>query len=253
MAQRPQASYIGMMTDASRPSPRGKRTLVRIALAVIAAIVLTGLLALALAHTGALADEGNQMRLVHLVLIFVLVASGLAVRSMAQLGQAMKHAGVWLLIFAALVLAHGFQGEAKALWERLIASLDPAGGRATDTGVAFQPTHGGHFIIDADVDGTTVRFLVDTGASRVVLSPRDAERLGFDLDTLAFTQVFNTANGTVHGAPVRLGRIAVGPIAVDDVRASVNGADMDTSLLGLTFLNRTGGYAVENGVLTLKP
>ena len=98
-----------------------------------------------------------------------------------------------------------------------------------------------------------IRFLVDTGASEVVLSPRDAERLGFDLKSLNFNRIYQTANGTVTGAPVRLEEIRIGPIVVSDVRASVNGAEMKRSLLGMSFLGRLGGYRVNGDVLTLSP
>ena len=97
-----------------------------------------------------------------------------------------------------------------------------------------------------------IRFLVDTGASDVVLSPSDARKLGFDPDHLKFTRPYNTANGVVWGASVTLNRVAIGPVALDGVAASVNGAAMGQSLLGMSFLGRLSGYAVENGRMTLR-
>ena len=87
----------------------------------------------------------------------------------------------------------------------------------------------------------------------MVLSPRDAERLGFDLNKLSFNRFYRTANGTVTGASVRLHEIRIGSLSVADVRASVNGAEMKRSLLGVSFLSRLGGYQVNDGVLTLRP
>jgi len=131
--------------------------------------------------------------------------------------------------------------------------------------VVIRAGNHGHFVAEVTVDGTdvrflvdtgasdVVRFLVDTGASDVVLSPADAERLGFDPARLRFSKFYRTANGTVRGAPVRLSEMKIGPIRVTDVRASVNEADMNRSLLGMSFLNRLSGYAVEGGRLILKP
>ena len=119
--------------------------------------------------------------------------------------------------------------------------------------VVIRAGNHGHFVAEVTVDGTDVRFLVDTGASDVVLSPADAERLGFDPARLRFSKFYRTANGTVRGAPVRLSEMKIGPIRVTDVRASVNEADMNRSLLGMSFLNRLSGYAVEGGRLILKP
>ncbi len=103
------------------------------------------------------------------------------------------------------------------------------------------------------MDGVRIVFLVDTGASEVVLAPDDAARMGFDPGRLDYTDIVNTANGTRRSAPVRLGAIAIGPIQVHDVRAGVNEAAMGQSLLGLSFLGRLSGYAVEGDRLTLRP
>ena len=118
--------------------------------------------------------------------------------------------------------------------------------------VVFRQRRGGHFVIDAEVNGVPVRFLVDTGASDVTLTPHDAGRLGFDLQQLRFNRTYRTANGTVQGASVRLGSVAIGPISLQNVRASVNAADMDLSLLGMSFLSRLSSYEVANGTLTLR-
>jgi aspartyl protease family protein len=77
--------------------------------------------------------------------------------------------------------------------------------------------------------------------------------LGFDLKSLKFTRVYHTANGTVRGAPVRLRQITLGPIAMRDVRASVNEAPMTSSLLGMSFLSRLSSYKVSKDTLTLTP
>ncbi len=62
----------------------------------------------------------------------------------------------------------------------------------------------GHFLVEAVVEGTPLAFVIDTGASDVVLSPADAERLGFRPDELRFTRRYQTANGVVAAAPVTL-------------------------------------------------
>ncbi|MFP6744681.1 MAG: TIGR02281 family clan AA aspartic protease, partial [Alphaproteobacteria bacterium] len=110
----------------------------------------------------------------------------------------------------------------------------------------------GHYRVDAVVDGARLTFLVDTGASHVVLSLADARKLGFNPDTMAYTQVYSTANGLARGAPVVLGSITIGGIRVTDVDASVNQAPMAGSLLGMSFLGRLSAYEVRNGSLTLR-
>ena len=115
-----------------------------------------------------------------------------------------------------------------------------------------QPGAGGHYVVEAMVDGAPVTFLVDTGASDIVLTMADAERLGFQPATLRFTQRFATANGEVRGAPVVLREIRVGQFSLFNVPASVNEAPLRVSLLGMSFLRQLDGYGVENGRLVLR-
>ena len=115
-----------------------------------------------------------------------------------------------------------------------------------------QPSAGGHYVVEAVVNGAPVTFLVDTGASDIVLTMADAERLGFHPATLRFTQRFATANGEVRGAPVVLREIRVGQFSLFDVPASVNEAPLRVSLLGMSFLQQLNGYSVENGRLVLR-
>src|SRR5690606_31402517 len=68
--------------------------------------------------------------------------------------------------------------------------------------VAIGRAADGHFWVDAEVNGEPVRFLVDTGASHVILSMADAEQVGFDLREDDYTSRYETANGTMSAAPV---------------------------------------------------
>ncbi|MEM7222038.1 MAG: TIGR02281 family clan AA aspartic protease [Pseudomonadota bacterium] len=109
----------------------------------------------------------------------------------------------------------------------------------------------GHYWLTAEIDGVEVRFLVDTGASYVALSPRDSRRLGFDNEDLEFSGVVQTANGKTRVAPVVLDDIRVGQLEVEDVTAVVSKADMGASLLGMSFLNKLDGFQVVDGQLIL--
>jgi len=109
----------------------------------------------------------------------------------------------------------------------------------------------GHFLIEAVVNGEPVDFLIDTGASDVILDPDDAERLGFEPRALAFAQRYRTANGTVRAAPVTLRELRIGQQRLFEVRAAVNEAPIGVSLLGMSFLREFGGYRVAGDRLYL--
>ena len=94
--------------------------------------------------------------------------------------------------------------------------------------------------------------MVDTGASRVVLTQRDATRLGFKAEDLSFNSRSSTANGEVWGASVTLETILVEDHPIHDVPASVSKDDLNVSLLGMSYLDKLKGYKVERGDLTLQ-
>lgn len=110
----------------------------------------------------------------------------------------------------------------------------------------------GHFVVDAEVDGTPLTFLVDTGASDVVLSPDDARRLGLEPRTLDYSRAYQTANGVVRAAPVTLRELRLGGLQLYDLEASVNERPLPMSLLGMSFLGRLQSYEVADGRLILR-
>ena len=96
------------------------------------------------------------------------------------------------------------------------------------------------------------RFLVDTGASDIVLDPADAQRLGIDLGSLTFDRPFGSANGIGYGAKTVVGGLSVGPIAFTNVEVAINKTRMGSSLLGMAFLKRLKSYSVSGGKLVLR-
>lgn len=222
-------------------------------LAVLAIAILALVIYLARQDSGGTEEGGGDARLVYLVLLLVMVGSSVLVRWKSRPGLLLRHITVWGAIGFALVAGYGYRFEMLGLWHRVLGELNPNSGVETASGeITFRAAADGQFHIRASVDGTEIRFLFDTGASVVVLSPRDARRIGFDLSRLSFSQRFQTANGTGMGAPVRLRELRIGPIVQRDVRASVNKAEMSTSLLGMNFLRRLSRYEVQNGTLTLR-
>ena len=117
--------------------------------------------------------------------------------------------------------------------------------------MSFPGDRSGHFLIDADVNGATVRFLVDTGATYVVLTQSDAEAAGVNPQMLTFDQRVATAKGEAHGAFVTLREIRLGQMTQDDVQAMVLDNPLQVSLLGMSFLRRLSGYEIRDGKLIL--
>ena len=97
----------------------------------------------------------------------------------------------------------------------------------------------GHFYADAQVNGVTVHFLVDTGATGVALSAADARRVGLPFFQTEFTAVGRGASGEVRGKLVTLDRVSLGGKSVENVSGAIlEGSEI--SLLGQSFLSRMG-------------
>ena len=111
----------------------------------------------------------------------------------------------------------------------------------------------GHFQVDGRVDGKRIAFMVDTGASVIALTARDAARLGIRPASREFTAEVKTANGTVRAARTQLNRVEIDDVTVRDVAALVVPDEaLSESLLGLSFLSRLHRFEYNNGKLVLE-
>ncbi|MFW5425971.1 MAG: TIGR02281 family clan AA aspartic protease [Methylophagaceae bacterium] len=103
--------------------------------------------------------------------------------------------------------------------------------------VNLWPTNG-MYLTAGSVNGYTVDFLVDTGATAIALNAATAQRVG--LDYLNAKKIgIKTASGTEIGYEVSLDSVQVGDITLNNVRAMViDGEQPERALLGMTFLNQ---------------
>ncbi|MBS1209494.1 MAG: family clan aspartic protease [Proteobacteria bacterium] len=95
----------------------------------------------------------------------------------------------------------------------------------------------GHFFTSGMINGSSVRFLVDTGATSVAMDRATATRAGIVLSEGTMGMA-NTANGTVTTVKVKIAKILIGDITLFDVDATVLPVAMPEVLLGMSFLNR---------------
>lgn len=101
------------------------------------------------------------------------------------------------------------------------------------------PNDNGHFETEAEVNGSRIDVLVDTGATIVALTYDDAERAGVRLSPADFTHEVKTANGVAKVAPVELSSVTIGDITVRNVRGAVTErGKLHKTLLGMSFLSR---------------
>lgn len=104
--------------------------------------------------------------------------------------------------------------------------------------VTLQADNRGHFMAQAQVNGGSVRMLIDTGATMIALPATEALRLGVDYKNGQPGYV-NTANGRTPVYRVRLDSVKIGDIELSQVDAVIHENGLSIALLGMSFLNRT--------------
>lgn len=196
----------------------------------------------------------ERSEMLHKILLVSLLAGSFAAHFAGNPSHAVKSVLLWIIVFLGLIGVYSFKGDLIAVKDRITAQLVPYNAHQTPQGeMVLKKSADGHFYVKAELNGVPVLFLLDTGASDITIAPSDAKRMGYDLKTLAFTKIYNTANGQVQAAPVTLRSFAIGTIRFNNVGASINSADMEQSLLGMGFLGLLKSYRVEGNTLVLTP
>lgn len=190
-------------------------------------------------------NENEIGRLIYLLLLLALVGGALWASGKLALRKHFRDIMAWIAIFSIILLAYSQR-------DVIFAEISP--GRpaqvASDT-LEIRRSVSGSFEAVLRINDQPVRFLVDTGATDVVLSLRDAERVGLDPDTLSFHETARTANGLVEIAPVILGKVEFGELVDFDVPASVNRGALNASLLGMSYLDRFDSIEIRGNQLLL--
>jgi aspartyl protease family protein len=135
--------------------------------------------------------------------------------------------------------------------EEFAKSGEPERSRGSSADVTLTRRANGHFYADVQVNGQTVEFMVDTGASGIALTRRDAEALGLFWNENELETVGRGVSGAVSGKMVRLDRVELGGKEVRDLDAAIIPGGLDVSLLGQSFLSRFGEVKITGDEMTL--
>lgn len=174
-------------------------------------------------------DGDDFGRLAYLILLLAAIAGWVMVEFRQRMGQTLRMAAAWGLIFIGAMAGYG-------LWQDIKTDISPFQ-TVTDHGTVELPrAEDGHYYPMLAVNGTELRFMADTGATNIVLSREDARLLGFDPETLMYTGEAMTANGPVRTARVTLDQVQFGPFRDAGLNAFVNDGEMEGSLLGMDYL-----------------
>jgi|GEM_PF-634316 len=183
-------------------------------------------------------------------MFFVLVVGGfMAYYSRSSTRRLLKFTSVWLVIVSVLSISYvSFFDTSNSFNSVPRTTMIEKGGI-----LEIDRARDGHFWVVANINGTELPMMVDTGASMVVLSKKDAKNVGLSLDSLAFNGRSSTANGTVSFATTRVSEFAIGSARFNNFVVSVNGGEMDGSLLGMDAINQFSSFEISGDTLRLTP
>ncbi len=176
-------------------------------------------------------DGDTTARVIYLGILIAAVGSYLMVEFRGRMGQMMRGLVSWGLIIVGLMAGYG-------LWNDMSVKIMPQQSVADGGEIVLPRAPDGHYYVTLQIDGQPIDFMVDTGASGVVLSGEDAERLGIDPAGLAYLGQAQTANGTVRTSRITLKNVELGAFREAKLRAFVTEGEMGGSLLGMEYLGR---------------
>lgn len=222
----------------------------------LALLIAAGLALLISADAGSLVglSQAQTAQLIPLLVILIVFAGGLFSRRRHKLGELVGSLVLWAGLFAVAIVTYAYRDELTTMAGRVASEFRPGVALVdAENGIAtFRRGLGGHFEVDATINGHTTPMVFDTGASAVVLTVADAQAAGIDTSELRYSVPVSTANGRGMAARVRLDALVVGGIERQDVVAFVADAGaLETSLLGMTFLETLSRYTVTQNSLEL--
>lgn len=215
------------------------------------------LLALVVTHdTGTIGGIASQdfASLATRIALLVFIGSAVIMMFRGRMGLAVRSAAIWLAIGGVLAVGYTYRMELRAVGDRVMAELVP--GHAAVSGahsVEVVRGNAGDFRVTAQVNGTRISMVVDSGASTVVLSQEDAQAIGLPTQMLDYNVAVETAGGRTSAAAVTLDQITIGNIVERAVPALVAPPKtLRVSLLGMSFLNRLESWQVRGERLEMR-
>jgi len=192
--------------------------------------------------------DSNGPFAIYYLIVAVAVASSIFALRM-PIGKVLKMTLVWVVIFGVGFILFSFRSEFSSFGQRLRA--EATGSTIAEGGAVRVPiAEDGHFWVDATVNGHSLRFMVDSGASVTTVSVGSAKAAGIPIGT---ERTFvSTANGRTQAIKGWADRLEVGSITRDNFPIDINEHD-DTNLLGMNFLSSLRSWRVEGNYLVLEP
>ena len=197
-------------------------------------------------------DSSELPHLIYSILLLAALVSSFIFRSNLKLFKLVKQVLLWILIGLTIIVLYSFRYDFYNLKNRIITELFPSKAvMINDRQFSVNSSQNGHFYVYLNVNDAPIKFMVDTGASDLVLNAKDAKKVGIDINKLRFSKSYQTANGIILVASTHVKEIEISGLKFYDAPVSVSNVDMGISLLGIRFLQKFKKYEFYQNKLIL--
>lgn len=197
-------------------------------------------------------DWSNFIYLLILVIVLIISYKSQQDNYNLSIKKIIKYIVIWCGFALIALILYGYRYELNEVKNRLYITLFPSKAIVRNhEQLEISIAQDNHFYLIVKINNKPVKFMIDTGASEVVIDKKLAQELGFDLNNLYFDKVFRTANGEVYGSSIYFNEIEVSSLKFYNVSASITNSDLAVPLLGMSFLKRFYKYEFYQGKLIL--
>lgn len=199
--------------------------------------------------------ENNELvNIFYLFLLLTFIASSIFTRGNMPALRALKYFSIWAAIALSVIIIYSLRFNFIDFKNRVIGEINPSYVQYNSANkITINMSYGNHYYANVKINNKNIKFLIDTGASDIVLNLADAKKIGINLQDLIFNKPYQTANGISYGATIILQNVKFGDLELKNVRASVNKSNMGVSLLGMSFLSKFRKYEFYQNQLILTP
>jgi len=150
---------------------------------------------------------------------------------------------LWIVFALVALVLYSYRFEFFEVKDRVLSDLFPSKAiNKNHKQLVLNIAQDGHYYLNVKIKNNEVRFMIDTGASDVVIDEKIALKLGYDLKKINYDKVFQTANGQSYGASIYFDEVDVSGIKFYNVQASITNSDLVIPLLGMSFLQKFYKY-----------
>jgi len=191
------------------------------------------------------------LNVIYILILIILLIMGFS-RKELPMKKIFEFTGLWIVFALVALILYSYRFEIIEIKDRVLSDLFPSKAiNKNHKQLVLNISQDGHYYLNVKIKNYEVKFMVDTGASDVVIDEKIALKLGYNLQNIKYDKIFQTANGQSAGASIYFDQVDVSGVKFYNVQASITNADLVIPLLGMSFLQKFYKYEFYRDKLIL--